>query len=155
MGFSDALISRCLPEDFLNKYIKINYEYNPDKAVQILESLGFKKGENCIWVTPNGTKLSFVMTGFGYGDRVADAQVIVGNLKKIGIEVKYVATDPGVAGEVLTGRRRIRADLFMRWWWSPYPPIPLSWYRWYFFSLRTQRSIRHLSQLSPQEFEVP
>lgn len=44
-------------EDFMKKLNK--YEYNPSKAEEILRGLGFTKGSDGIWVTPNGTKLDF------------------------------------------------------------------------------------------------
>ncbi len=44
-------------EDFMKKLNK--YEYNPSKAEEILRDLGFTKGSDGIWVTPNGTRLDF------------------------------------------------------------------------------------------------
>jgi peptide/nickel transport system substrate-binding protein len=65
-----------------------NYTYNPQKAIQILEHAGFKKGSNGIFQTPAGKPLSFnVVNVGGYSDWVASMQVIQANLKAIGIQV--------------------------------------------------------------------
>jgi len=65
-----------------------NYTYNPQKAIQILQHAGFKKGSNGIFQTPSGKPLSFnVVNVGGYSDWVASMQVIQANLKAVGIQV--------------------------------------------------------------------
>lgn len=46
-------------EDLLKKYNTT--EYNPEKAYRIFEELGFTRGSDGVWVTPNGTRLEMVI----------------------------------------------------------------------------------------------
>jgi len=69
---------------------------NQTKAIEILESLGFVRGDDGIFVTPNGTRLSFTY----YLPAMAPGQwtwamIITGNLKKIGIETKIMMASWG------------------------------------------------------------
>jgi peptide/nickel transport system substrate-binding protein len=64
------------------------YAYNPAKAISILEKAGFKRGSNGIFRTPSGKPLSFtVINNGGFSDWVASMQVIIANLKAVGIQV--------------------------------------------------------------------
>ena len=64
------------------------YSYNPQKAISILENAGFKRGSNGIFTTPSGQPLSFnLVNNGGFSDWVAAANVIVSDLKAIGIQV--------------------------------------------------------------------
>ena len=63
------------------------YAYNPAKAVQILTAAGFRKGPDGI-MAKGGQKLSFTITNNGgFSDWVAAVNVIVGDLKAVGIQV--------------------------------------------------------------------
>jgi len=63
-------------------------EYNPEKSIQLLESLGFTRGEDGIFVTPNGTRLSFLYHVWDSpGDRAA-AHLVQEDLRAVGIEVE-------------------------------------------------------------------
>ncbi|MBO0772865.1 MAG: ABC transporter substrate-binding protein, partial [Actinobacteria bacterium] len=65
-----------------------NYAYNPAKAISILQHAGFKRGSNGIFQTPSGKPLSFtVINNGGFSDWVASMQVIISNLKAVGIQV--------------------------------------------------------------------
>ncbi|MFC1420379.1 ABC transporter substrate-binding protein [Streptacidiphilus cavernicola] len=62
-----------------------DYSYNPQKADQLLEGLGAKKGPDGIYVL-NGQKLSFSVVNQGdYGDWVATLQVVAQGMKAAGI----------------------------------------------------------------------
>ncbi|MGE5135631.1 MAG: ABC transporter substrate-binding protein [Gemmatimonadota bacterium] len=64
-----------------------NYAYNPSKAISILTAAGFKKGPDGI-MAKGGQKLSFTLTNNGgFSDWVAAVNVIVGDLKAVGIQV--------------------------------------------------------------------
>ena len=64
------------------------YAYNPAKAISILEHAGFKRGPNGIFQTPSGKSLSFtVVNNGGFSDWVASMQVIIADLKAVGIQV--------------------------------------------------------------------
>jgi peptide/nickel transport system substrate-binding protein len=63
------------------------YSYNPAKAISILEKAGFKRGPNGIFQTPSGKPLSFtVINNGGFSDWVAAMQVIIADLKAVGIQ---------------------------------------------------------------------
>ncbi|HUO75119.1 MAG TPA: ABC transporter substrate-binding protein [Solirubrobacteraceae bacterium] len=60
--------------------------YDPAKAEQILKSAGFTKGSDGIYKDKSGTPLSFtIKTISGYSDWDASLQIIVQNLKAVGI----------------------------------------------------------------------
>jgi peptide/nickel transport system substrate-binding protein len=64
-----------------------NYAYNPGKAEKILEAAGFKKGSDGIFAK-GGQKLSFsIINNGGYSDWVDAVNVIVADLKAVGIQV--------------------------------------------------------------------
>jgi peptide/nickel transport system substrate-binding protein len=61
--------------------------YDPAKAVAILQAAGYKK-KNGLFYTPDGKPLSFTMINIGgYSDWVASAQIVQEQLKKVGIKV--------------------------------------------------------------------
>ena len=64
-----------------------NYAYNPAKAISILEAAGFKKGSDGIFAK-GGQKLSFtIINNGGFSDWVNAVNVIVADLKAVGISV--------------------------------------------------------------------
>jgi peptide/nickel transport system substrate-binding protein len=64
------------------------YSYDPSKAITILQNAGFKRGSNGIFTTPSGQPLSFnLVNNGGFSDWVAAANVIVTDLKAVGIQV--------------------------------------------------------------------
>lgn len=82
---------------------KYNYGYNPSKAISLLQSAGFKKGSDGIFRDKSGKKLSLSILCVGaFTDWVAENQVIVRNLKAIGID----ATAQNVSGDTHTAREQ-------------------------------------------------
>jgi peptide/nickel transport system substrate-binding protein len=67
------------------------YTYNAQsaqKAISVLQNAGYKRGSNGIFTTPSGQPLSFnLVNNGGFSDWVAAANVVVTDLKAIGIEV--------------------------------------------------------------------
>ncbi len=64
-----------------------NYAYNPAKAIKTLEAAGFKRGSDGIFAK-GGQKLSFtIINNGGFSDWVNAVNVIVANLKAVGIQV--------------------------------------------------------------------
>lgn len=64
------------------------YSYNPQKAITILQNAGFKRGSNGIFTTPSGQPLSFnLVNNGGFSDWVASANVVISDLKAVGIQV--------------------------------------------------------------------
>jgi peptide/nickel transport system substrate-binding protein len=72
---------------WLDQALAKQVNYNPQKAMSILEAAGYKK-KNGVFYTPDGKPLSFTMINIGgYSDWVASAQIVQEDLKKIGIKV--------------------------------------------------------------------
>ena len=64
-----------------------NYAYNPQKAMSVLEKAGYKKGSDGIFAK-NGKKLSFtIINNGGFSDWVNAVNVVVADLKAVGIQV--------------------------------------------------------------------
>jgi hypothetical protein len=76
-----------LDDDYLSRLN--NYEYNPTLANQILDDLGFAKGDDGVRVTPNGTRLEFDM-GYPAGWGTLIVEYIQGKLMDIGIKANLV-----------------------------------------------------------------
>jgi len=73
---------------------------DPAKAQQILDSAGYTKGSDGIYQSPSGQKLSFtIKTITGYSDWDASLQIIVQELKAVGIDatVQDENSDPYTA----------------------------------------------------------
>ena len=65
-----------------------NYSYNPAKAKQLLAQAGYHMGSNGIMVNAAGKQLSFTVINIGdYSNWVASMQVIVQDLKAVGIQL--------------------------------------------------------------------
>jgi peptide/nickel transport system substrate-binding protein len=72
---------------WLDQGLAKQVNYNPQKAISILQAAGYKK-KNGVFYTPDGKPLSFTMINIGgYSDWVASAQIVQEDLKKIGIKV--------------------------------------------------------------------
>ncbi len=62
------------------------YHYDPAKAISILESAGYKRGSDGIFVSPDGKPLAFtIINQSAYTDWVAALQVAAQELKAVGI----------------------------------------------------------------------
>jgi peptide/nickel transport system substrate-binding protein len=68
-------------------YSQASFSVDTSKATQLLESAGFTRGADGIYVGKNGKRLAFtMMTVTGFTDYVTDLQIMSSNLKAIGIE---------------------------------------------------------------------
>jgi peptide/nickel transport system substrate-binding protein len=72
-------------QDLLQQYNTL--EYNPSKGDSILQSKGFTKGGDGIWVSPTGTPMSFDIISFF--DFTSVGPVVVQQLKNAGINATY------------------------------------------------------------------
>jgi len=64
------------------------FNYSPTKASSMLETAGYHKGSDGIYVSPAGKRLSFhVINQGGYSDWVATMQVVIQGAKAAGIEI--------------------------------------------------------------------
>ncbi len=69
--------------------------YDPDEANRLLDEAGYEKNADGWRVDKEGNPLSFVFSvQAGWMDFIAMADVIVRNLKAVGIQMRMVATDP-------------------------------------------------------------
>jgi peptide/nickel transport system substrate-binding protein len=83
-GIVMPTFSSWLDKALLAKY---NYHYNPVKAMSILKADGYKKGSNGIF-EKNGHPLSFTVINVGgFSDWVASMNVIIQELRAVGISV--------------------------------------------------------------------
>jgi peptide/nickel transport system substrate-binding protein len=74
-------------KSWLNKKLANKFTYSPAKAKSILKKAGYKFS-NGVFHTKSGKPLSFTMINIGgYSDWVASAQIVIQNLKAIGIKV--------------------------------------------------------------------
>jgi len=80
-------------------------EYNPDKATAIFESLGFTKGADGIWVTPNGTRLELsILTPAPWIEKRRMATVLVDQLTTGGVDTVMKIVEVGPFGDgIMTG----------------------------------------------------
>lgn len=84
-GFSEVLVPLWLTKDQIGQLTK--YTYNPDQATKILDGLGWKKGSDGVYVTPDGTKVEFdLMSVTEYEDTMAIAQGTAQAWTKIGVK---------------------------------------------------------------------
>lgn len=103
-GMSDNLVPHWISASTLKKLNR--YDYNPKEATRLLESLGFKKGPDGIWITDRGQKMEFeVLVAAEYADSSATAEYVAGELTKFGIKCTVrTATYAQVPTELRQGR---------------------------------------------------
>ncbi len=116
IGFSNYYLDRYINETFFEQYLKqFRYEYNPAKAEEILQSLGFKKGADGIYVTPNGTKLEFELLVDGWL-KPETCEVLAAQLEKVGIKINIRTMETGAYwasdGPFYQGRYDIGVGVF-------------------------------------------
>ncbi len=81
------------------------YEYNPQKANEILDELGFKRGSNGIRLLPNGKPLQLqILTLSTWPPYVRMADLLKKYLQNVGIELKIVPVDWGDESQRLHNR---------------------------------------------------
>jgi len=86
--------------DLLEKYNTT--EYNPEKAYAIFKELGFKRGPDGIWVTPNGTRLEMtLLVTLPFIELMRIATVLTEQLKAGGIDVTMKPLELGPWAEAL------------------------------------------------------
>jgi len=96
IGWHTPDVTRYINSSFINQYITpFEYSYDAARAEQLLSGLGFTKGADGIYVTPNGTRLEFELTFAGYVNAVA-MENLAAQLLKVGIEVTVRQMDSAV-----------------------------------------------------------
>ena len=92
-GLEDESTHKFITDEELEEYFE-EYEYNPTKAMEILEGLGFEKGADDIYVTPNGTRLEFDFISPPWADWSICAANVGMQLERIGIKANVYAMEP-------------------------------------------------------------
>ncbi|MEM2852145.1 MAG: ABC transporter substrate-binding protein, partial [Ignisphaera sp.] len=99
LPFKDYITSLMTTEG-IPEWIKKNlYEwtYNPQKAYQLLEGVGFRRGPDGKWYTPKGEPFRFtIMCVSQWADFVALAANLASQLQQHGIEAEMGCVDVGV-----------------------------------------------------------
>lgn len=74
-------------DNYLNKSLvkQYNYQYNPQKAAQLLASMGLKKNASGQLVGKNGPVTFTMIVPTGFSDWIEDMSIIQGDLKALGI----------------------------------------------------------------------
>lgn len=120
VGFSDTLVPIWLTEDQIAQLD--TYEYNPQKAEEILKGIGFTRDSDGVWVDDKGKRLEFELTfPAEYADWSAAGQNVAEQLTKFGIKI----TPRGV--QFQQHRQDVREGKFqmaIRHWGSSSQPHP-------------------------------
>ncbi len=120
VGFSDSLVPLWLNQDQIKQLN--TYDYNPQKAAEILTGIGFKKGDDGIWIDDKGKKMEFELTfPAEYADWSAAGQNAAEQLTKFGIKI----TPRGVQFQQHpTEIRQGKFQMAIRHWGSSTNPHP-------------------------------
>jgi peptide/nickel transport system substrate-binding protein len=106
---------RFIRKDYLEKYFN-KYEYNTSKTIEIFQSLGFTRGADGIWVTPNGTRLEFDILSAPWTDWALACENTKLQLAKVGIKINVYATEPVVCVRVPAGDFDLAYYCVLRRW---------------------------------------
>jgi len=95
IGMIESQVNQYIKPDVLAKYTK--YPHDPDKAAQLLESIGWKKGSDGIWREKDGKSFNFVIASdAGWVPAVNSGEIVAEQLTAFGLPTKYKAVDSGV-----------------------------------------------------------
>jgi len=112
----DCLYS-WMRKEWLNKTVismELPYKYNPKKAAEILESLGFKK-INGKWYTPDGKLWVLrIRAPSGWTDWASAMEAVAMALRKFGITVDYREVETGSYFSIVWHQKQF--DLAINWW---------------------------------------
>jgi peptide/nickel transport system substrate-binding protein len=82
-GITTPTFSEWLNHSLLSKY---DFSYNPNKAIQTLESAGFTRSGGGLFRSPDGKELNFSVINLeGYSDWAASLEVVAQELRAVGI----------------------------------------------------------------------
>ncbi|MFQ5793964.1 MAG: ABC transporter substrate-binding protein [Candidatus Bipolaricaulia bacterium] len=110
--------------DWWNSSIPATFTLDPERSIRILEGLGFERGRDGIFVTPDGKRLEFsIIVVNGWTDWVAECQLMAQQLKKIGMDVTVEALDFGAYFSKLQ-----RGDFDLGISWTTFGPSPFFGY---------------------------
>jgi len=85
-GFSDNLTSLWLSEETLDSLN--TYDYDPDAGAEILEGIGFTRGDDGVWVDDQGNRMAFeLIFPAEFLDWAAAAENVTQQLNDFGFEI--------------------------------------------------------------------
>ncbi len=118
-------------KDLIDKYEPTKYD--PKEAEEIFKSLGFTKGSDGVWVTPNGTRLKMVYLVNGEGiEGMKVSQVIADQLRAGGIDVELkILTGPAQSDARLRGEWDAAYQCFCPGDTDPYDNLELFHSKYY------------------------
>ncbi len=105
-----------------------HYEKNLDKARQLLESVGFTKGPDGKWYTPNGELFTIrFYAPSGWSDWSTIGQAIAAQLSDFGFNVDFRAVEDTTYWNVIWNGKQF--DMIMNWWgaWNIIHPWTCHW----------------------------
>ncbi len=114
VGFTDAAVPTWLSAD---QIAKLNtYDYNPDKAAELLTGLGFKKGSDGIWVDDKGKKMEFELkVPADFTEYLASSENVAQQLGKFGIKINVKPYDSAQRNDMhKAGDYQMSMDIGMR-----------------------------------------
>jgi len=113
VAISPSDVYNWLPKDWLKKWIN-KYEYNPDKAAELLKEAGYTKKDGW-WYTPEGKKFSLTIhVPAGWAGWVPGAENIASQLRRFGIDASVIELDWGMWGDTI--QKRGAFDLAIDFW---------------------------------------
>lgn len=105
---SSLILPFGVEKEFFNEDIVKQYgwEYNPKKAIELLESIGCKKGPDGIYRLPDGTRLGpfKIECPYGWTDWMVSLQIVAQGARRVGIDIQtYFPDTPVWADDRNTG----------------------------------------------------
>jgi peptide/nickel transport system substrate-binding protein len=119
-GINDAM---AVPKYITESQLKSmnQYNYNPAKAAQLLQSVGFTK-KNGVWHLPNGNVWNVTITEeAGYSQFIQDGLAIVTMLEHFGIKADEVTVNAGTYVSQQEAGDFAISEEFMDWGGTPNP----------------------------------
>ncbi len=132
-------------EETVKKY---GWEYNPQKAIEILQGIGAKKGKDDVWVLKDGTRLGPIKVEcpYGWSDWQVSLEIVSKSAQKIGIDLVTYFPDQAVAAD---NRYSGNFDITMMTpAGNPLPSQP--WSR--FYEVMYAKDIRPIGELAFRNF---
>lgn len=127
LGYGSACTGPFPPESWAYNHNVRDYEYNPQKALEIFSELGWKKGKNGM-LEKEGKIFSFtVITNQGNEARIKAAQIIKEQLKQVGIEMNIKVLEWQAMLHEFIHKKRFEA-VMMGWALSRDPDLYDIWH---------------------------